>query len=266
LILHSFITLAQQGQINMDLSWKDALWVVVGAVAAKGFEFIIEHLRARGSKQLRVAGYDEVVGWGWDGIKLLNKLIELDKRVIRQGLNDEREGTAQQWGPVFMRHPESWAILIKGKNEIVGYWHFAALNDRTYARAKSGQLLDSEITLANFEPLELPGTYNLYFVLMGILPEHAARGGRLIEMFFERLKQLAESDIYFREICANAFTEDGVRLCEAFKLEKLRPHADYGTIYHRSLLPFPPALRARRKLTPLAELYEAEYDRMLRKD
>jgi len=253
----------------MDLSAKEAaFWTVVsgvlGAVAVRCFDVLAKRFSAKQANDLRIAGYDQVIGWGWDGIELLKRLIELDKRVIRQGLNDEREGTAEQWGPVFMRHPDSWAILVKAENDIVGYWHFAALNDRTFARAKNGQLLDSEITLTNFDPLELPGTYNLYFVLIGILPEHAPRSRRLIEVFFERLTKLAESGIFFREICANAFTEDGIRTCEAFRLIRLKPHHDFGTIYHRPFMPFPDDLRRLKSLARLAELYDAEYDRNLK--
>lgn len=245
-----------------------AFWAVIGAVigaiATKIVELLIEQSRRNASVQLRVVGYDEVTAWGWSGEKLLRKLIELDRRVITDGLNDDREGTAEQWGPVFMAHPDSWALLIRGEREIVGYWHFAALDERSMTRARDGLLLDSEIRLENFNRIDLPGTYNLYFVLIGIVPEHKVRSRRLIEAFFDRLTSLAENGIFFREICANAFTEEGRMMCEAFKMRRHRTHQDFGTVYLRTFMPFPEELRGMKSLAKLIALYDDEYDRSLR--
>ncbi len=132
------------------------------------------------------------------------------------------------------------------------------------ARARDGLLLDSEIRLENFRRIDLPGTYDLYFVLIGIIPEHKVRARRLIEAFFERLTILAENGVFFREICANAFTDEGRLLCESFKLRRHRDHQDFGTVYLRTFLPFPEELRGMKSLSRLIALYEEEYDRSLR--
>lgn len=219
----------------------EVLLVVFGAIAAKFAEGAFDAYRRRRSQRgtLVLARLPDVLRWGWDGEALLRRLISLDRQVIGDALTDEREGTVEQWAPVFMSHPESWVLLTKGPKQIVGYWHIAALDDHQFQRAKSGELLDSEIILDSVLPLDVPGTYNLYFVLLGVMPSCPAGGRRLIASFIEALEEFATNGIFFREVCANAFTRDGKRICEAFGMTPLGPHQDFGTVYHLPLDPWP---------------------------
>lgn len=189
---------------------------------------------------------EDVLRWGWDGSALLRRLIALDRRVLGDVLTDEREGTVAQWAPVFVAHPETWVLLTTGPKQIVGYWCFEALHDEHFRRAKAGELMDSEITLDTVAPLDVPGIYNLYFVLLGVLPECPGGGAKLIDAFFDRIEALAVRGIFFREVCANAFTKDGKRICEGFGMTLIGPHRDFGTVYSLPLHPWPKRLRHKR--------------------
>jgi hypothetical protein len=166
----------------------------------------------RSSERLSFARLDDVSRWGWTGEQLLKQLIAFDRKVVGHELTEERQGTVPQWAPVFLNHPETWALLTRGPKNIIGYWHFAALNDDEFARLKAGELQESEITLDSLESLDTPGIYNLYFTLLGSLPEYPGAGARLMYAFYHQLETLARKGIYFREICANVFTEDGRRI------------------------------------------------------
>jgi hypothetical protein len=236
------------------------LLVIVGAILGKLTEKLFEAFAKRRQRQFAtsIAGPEDVSAWKWNGVKLLTKLIELDKRLIGDSLTDSREGTAKQWASIFVHHPHSWALLVNGPKHIVGYWHFAPLRDEVFAKAKSGDLLDSEILFDTVETLDVPGHYNLYFVLIGILPEHQVGFGKLIDEFFSRIESLAERGIFFREVCANAFTRQGKRLCEGFGMEKVCDHHEFGVVYLTALAPWPHALRHKR-WENLAEMYEREF-------
>lgn len=234
--------------------------VIVGAILGKLTEKLFEAFAKRRNKQAStsIAGLEEVTSWQWDGIKLLTKLIALDRRLIGDSLTESREGTAKQWAPVFFNNPHSWALLINGPKQIVGYWHFVPLRDAIFAKAKRGELLDSEILLDTVEPLDVPGHYNLYFVLIGVLPDHHVGFGKLMDEFFSRIESFAERGVFFREICANAFTRHGKRLCEGFGMEKFCDHSEFGVVYLAALSPWPKVLKHRR-WENLEAMYEREF-------
>ncbi len=235
----------------------EVLLVVLGAVLAKLSEIGLDSFRryriARVTPSL--ARLDDVLHWGWDGPELLRNLIAFDRRIVGEVLTDEREGTVQQWAPLFTLYPESWILLTMGPKRIIGYWHFAALSDEYFQRAKTGDLLDSEITVASVQPIDVPGVYNLYFVLIAVNTECPGAGAKLIDAFFDQLEALAARGIIFREICTNAMTKDGKRLCEGFGMTPLGPNKDFGTVYSLPLHPWPPRLTFKRWLS-LAEQYK----------
>jgi len=210
---------------------------------------LLETYRERQAKCTRptFARLDEVTKWGWSGEALLKHLIAFDRNIIGETLNDEREGTVPQWTPVFMAHPETWALLTTGPKNVVGYWHFVALRDEPFRRAKAGELLDSEITIDAVEPIDKPGIYNLYVVLIGALPSCPQAGLMLIDTFLKKLQELAGRGVFFREFCANVFTNDGKRICEGLTMTPVAQNRDFGTVYlFKPFNPWPERLRHKR--------------------
>jgi hypothetical protein len=190
--------------------------------------------------RIRIASVTDVIDWGWDGNRLLEKLIELDYQTI-SGLDPDNEGHTEQWSPVFMDHPDSWRLLVDHHNDIVGYWHFVPLFENYYNQAKEGKLLDSEITSEKLCYLEMPGIYKIYFVSISIMPKYrnAMSFNLLINSFIDRLDDLAKKGIYFHEMIANAFTPQGISLCKTLEMNFICDHADYGKIYWLNLIPLP---------------------------
>lgn len=181
---------------------------------------------------LTVATIEDVVMWGWDGIRLLEALIRLDYETT-DGLTSAHEGDPTQWGPVFMNHPETWRLLTIAPQAIAGYWHCAPLFPSEYELAKTGGLLDSMITVDTVEYFELPGIYDLYFVQICMLPEyrrpHALQ--LLFDTVFEVLDGLSQESIFIREITANGYTPAGEALCKSFGMRSACRHREHGTIY-----------------------------------
>lgn len=184
------------------------------------------------STHLRIADINDIVIWGWDGTRLLEELIKLDYATI-DNLTHVHEGDPEQWGPVFMNHPETWRLLIDTTESIAGYWHIAPLFSPEYELAKTGQLLDSQITVDTLQFFELQGIYDVYFVQVCLHPKHRQlRNTKLLfESFFEVLDKLSAEGILVREVTANAFTQIGISLCRTFHMNRLCDHSNQGTIY-----------------------------------
>jgi hypothetical protein len=148
-------------------------------------------------------------------------------------MTEHEEGFPDQWAPVFMDHPDTWRLLLNEHDDIVGYWHFVPLFEEFFSSVKAGNLLDSSITSDNVPHIEIPGWYDIYFVVVAILP--AYRGAVATKLLFSSLERvletLAEQGTYIRSICANAFTPAGISLCKTLNLKFLRTHEERGEVY-----------------------------------
>jgi hypothetical protein len=169
---------------------------------------------------------------GWTTNQIMRRLEQLDYDTIA-GLDEESEGTAGEWEELAISNPDGYALLLDSRNEIVGYWHFEALPDEMFARAMSGTLEDGEITLDRVALLCAPGLLKIYFIIFAV--EKRFRGFRanrlLLEAFLQRLEDLATGGIYVSNICANAFTPEGVGLCKSLGMQYVGAHCRQGLMY-----------------------------------
>jgi len=190
---------------------------------------------------LSIASVDDVLAWGWDGRQLLDALISLDHETI-EGMTDIDEGRTEQWAPVFMDHPETWRLITDGPGSIAGYWHFVPLFEEEFARAKDGLLNDSEVTTDKVRLFELPGEYDMYVTIFCLKPRfrRPLAVTKLFDSFLDMLTLLARQGVFFREICANAYSANGVKLCRHFGMAPHKDHSSRGVIYTRRFYPFPP--------------------------
>lgn len=244
---------------------------VLGGIATKFGENLVDEIRKRKQDRslIRFADIDDIRNWKWTGVKFLKKLIELDLATMEADPNgtpidSHHEGTPDQWAPVFTCNPNTWSLVVNGKQEVLGYWHFVALNDSDFQLAKEGQLHDSSITSDSIEPIDtdgvpIPGIYNLYFVFIGTKDSFMGYGKwrlALLNDFQEELAALADQGVFFREICANAVTKKSETLCRAKGLTPGPEHASgRGRIYSASLIPWPENMK-HRLFEGIRERYE----------
>lgn len=168
------------------------------------------------------------------------------------GLDATSAGAAKQWEELAENNPDGYAFLTDSGNDIAGYWHFEALPADLYNRARDGELEDGEIALENVTLLCAPGYLDLYFIIFVV--EKRYRGLRanrlLLDAFVDRLHELGSYGISIRRICANAFTPEGVGLCNSLGMKYLQPHSRIGLIYELDVAESDWLARARpRRLT-----------------
>jgi hypothetical protein len=179
-----------------------------------------------------VGGVETVLEWGWTPLKLVDELIALDYDTLAD-LIGSHEGTAVQWVPIFMEHPQTWRILFDYPRHVIGYWHYVPLFPEDYTLALDGRLLDSSITADRVEYIELPGRYRMYFVQVCLRPRFRfPRTTRLLfASVFDVLLELAREGVFVEDVCANAYTETGRALCRTFHLERRGPHIERGVLF-----------------------------------
>ena len=181
--------------------------------------------------ELFLVDYDKILEWDWSNRKLLRHLIALDYETT-ENLNEENEGTADQWAPVFAENPNCWKLLAVRDKELVGYWCFFALQENIYQEMKSGQLPDSVITTETVRKFNAEGTYNIYFCMFCIKENYRKRGFKILfKSIRDELNKLNNKGMRINEICANAFSEEGEDLCGHLGMKFTTNHFESGKMY-----------------------------------
>lgn len=186
----------------------------------------------------RVAGA-EYVRWRYenDYLRFLDDLIRLDYETI-DGLDPLDEGTAPQWAPIFHNSSENWRVILH-RDEIVGYWLFAFLKEEHFAKARSGELRDSMITLDALDFALSPGEYLGYFVMFSLRKDH--QKSRAFDCLMKSLAgtvtELAKHDRFFKSISVHAFTKLDENICETLGMKPDGEHqSGAGGVVRRYLL------------------------------
>jgi hypothetical protein len=178
-------------------------------------------------KIIKIAKMKDVKRWGWNAETLLEKLVDLDHKLIGSELTDDAEGTAENWAPIFSKNQYSWRLAFDKPRNILGYWEMHALVPEAFEMAKRGKLVDGQLSLEMIDIL-IPGIrmhYNIYFSMIGVTPEAHDKYqnrvyGELVNSIFDVLDELSIERIFLREIVAAAWTSDGERLCHIFGMKK----------------------------------------------
>lgn len=146
---------------------------------------------------------------------LARRVLEIDFSTI-DNLTEEFSGTVEDRAPIFEKSPDSWRLLIH-EGEIVGYWQLYCLQSEYFEKMRAGEMKDGEIVSHMIEPLAFRGHYQAYFNIIAT-KEGRHRGAEpvvlLLESVMECLWTLAQTGIFFSDVCADAFTDDGRRVCD----------------------------------------------------
>ena len=185
---------------------------------------------------------------------LLDRLIYLDYANMK-GITKEEEGTHDNWVPVFKKSPYSSRYLVDGNLNILGYWHFVALKEKLFKKAKKGLMLDYEISTDNVYALNRKGRYNMYFVETVTHPDitNTDAAAMLDESFYDSVYDFARSGIFFTERLTNAITPDAVKRAIGFGMKFVAKNIYRGSIYSAKMTDF--LLRNASRRTDLFRLY-----------
>ncbi|MGD9728937.1 MAG: hypothetical protein AB7V39_21500 [Nitrospiraceae bacterium] len=161
----------------------------------------------------------------------------LTDHLLIEALTDDDEAPPEILANAYIEYPDTWRLIVDHSDNIIGYWRFVPLTPYWYERARSGLLLDRELSVETMRYLGIPGTYDIHVPIMGILPEYRnAKGNRLLlESFMNVLTDLAEANIFIGRVCATAFTVTGEKLCVELGMRRLGHHTRRGEVFEESM-------------------------------
>lgn len=180
----------------------------------------------------RIVDMDELINMGWSIKDMLNANIGLDFETIEYE-KEEHNGSFEQWFEIYKKNADCIRWLLDSDDNVIGYWHFEPLFDEMFSKAKKGELLETEVTFSKI-PQMLANTYNIYFIGICLKEEHRRKRktfGKLLYSIVDVFENLAKDNIFINEICALAYTDSGVRLCESIGLKYTTDHIEHGKIY-----------------------------------
>ena len=174
--------------------------------------------------RLSVAGWREVVGWGWSTEDLLEHLVALDGEAYGRPLSVEeaREAVAH-WAPLYAQIPECWRVICSEPRHVVANWTFFPLVPDAYAAYRAGELLETAIVLEQLDLPVVPGLYRAVCIDFVIRPSWTTAGVRMLlfRSLFRALAELARLGIFFGEVAAHAQTAAGKGLCRGLGMTRL---------------------------------------------
>ncbi|EET89905.1 MAG: hypothetical protein LVQ97_04610 [Candidatus Micrarchaeales archaeon] len=209
---------------------------------------------------LAVIPYHPFLSGKYSYESLLDRLIYLDYADMK-GITKEEEGTRENWVPVFKKSPYSSRYLVDGNLNILGYWHFVALKEKMFRKAKKGLMLDQEITANNVYSLEKRGRYMMYFVETVTHPDirNTDAVAMLDESFYDAVYDFARSGVFFTERITNAVTPGAVKRATGFGMRFVTKNIYRGSIYSMGMTDF--LLRNASRRMDLFRLYLKEMGR-----
>ncbi|QRF74067.1 hypothetical protein Micr_00595 [Candidatus Micrarchaeum sp.] len=188
---------------------------------------------------------------------LLKRLIYLDYADMK-GITKEEEGTQENWVPVFEKSPYSSRYLVDANLNILGYWHFVALEEELFKKARKGLMVDNEITADKIYSLERKGRYKMYFVETVTHPDitDTDAAAMLDESFYDAVYDFARSGVFFTERITNAITQVAVKRATDFGMKFVAKNIYRGSVYSIKMTDF--LLRNASRRIDLFRLYSNE--------
>lgn len=180
---------------------------------------------------IRAVHIDELLKMGWSVEKYIIECFKMWDSVFEECVPDEHRGTIDQWVKIVKHSPDTQRAILNKNNEFIGSWSIKPLFDDVYLKAKAGDFVTGDFTV-NVIPVMLPGNYNIY---VGVCLKEDYRNTfavqRLIFSIVSVIEELALNGIFINEICAWAYTNDGISLCKTIGLKYLLDHKEHGEIY-----------------------------------
>ena len=188
-------------------------------------------------------------------------MYEIDKLVLREDLIAPPEITYNWYKHNIYTHI---AIRECATKKIIGYFAILPVTDELFEKIKLGDFKDNDLSTEKIRQYNMPDFYKLYIAAIGINPEYQNTSalGKLLYAAINMMYNLALTrEVYITDIITEASTPQGARLCEIFKLQKLKDTSLNTALYTTSLLP--PALRLHNLFGKrLIEFYKTKYNEL----
>ena len=128
----------------------------------------------------------------------------------------------------------------KDSGKLIGFFTSLPINDKLYAKIRSGNFDDTTISVSDICRYDIPGFYKLYLCSFCIHPAYNTTSAFKIiySNFIDFLLNLAsEREIFISNIIADGVTPNGANLCESIGMTKVTKSIHDSDVYEAQLIP-----------------------------
>lgn len=187
-----------------------------------------------GPKLLRIS---EIGIIGLDYSALTMKEIEIDYLCIlsdRYEMNDEIEGTFDDWKQSAKEYEEDTSVILVKNDEVIGYCDMYPVMESAYEELIAGTVIirDSMIDL-----FCMGGTFDVYIAMIGIVPEEATQANYLtiIDWIFNHLDEWDENDVHVNRVGVSVYSDILEKFIKRFGFEYKSLNPAKGKVYETTI-------------------------------
>lgn len=182
----------------------------------------------------RVLSGSELELEGWDARRRVIETIEIDYLTLESSqyectINEEIEGTAEDWLDYASAYPDTCSFLLLG-DKLIGYSQVELLYKENYNEVLSGETM---ITASMEEFYGFGGEFYCYIVIMPILREHENMKNYLLlfDDLFRKVVRFCVDGGEILEYAISSYTPLLDKALEQLGFEYLRKNPAGGKIY-----------------------------------
>lgn len=190
--------------------------------------------RIAGPELVRIADIGKI---GMDYQALTMKEIEIDYLCIPSDgyeMNDEIEGTFDDWKQSAKEYENDTSILLVKNDEVIGYCDMYPVTKEAYKELVSGTVIirDSMIDLFCFG-----GTFDVYIAMVGIVPEEATQSNYLMifDWIFKHLDEWDENDVHVDHVGISVYSDMLEKFIKRFGFEYKGLNPAKGRVYETTV-------------------------------
>lgn len=181
----------------------------------------------------------------------------LDKMVYSADLRVEPQD-CEKW---FKVNPDIYVMIRDiSKRMIIGYINVAPVTDECYDMFKSGAFVDTGLTSEMILSYDMPFPYSVYFTSIVIHPDYQNSEVfmKLFSAIVDKFIWLGRHEVYVKRMIADAVSENGIKFCKLFGMNKIKNSNHNSSLYEVSMIP--PKFRIISKKTKeLFDYYQQKY-------
>ncbi len=155
--------------------------------------------------------------------------IELAEQTMG-ALPEDLAANQDVFQPIYETYRDHWTAVMSG-GEMVAKWTMVFLLPEDEALFRTGDLVESELSVDRVRQPILPGTYYGYSPALIVRPGHESAAMLLIASFVRFLESLARRDVILHGIGTISCTPGGAQICRDLGMTRIGDHAlgpDFG--------------------------------------
>ncbi|MEG3149239.1 hypothetical protein U1769_05020 [Sphingomonas sp. ZT3P38] len=180
---------------------------------------------------VRVASFAALLRSGFSADEVIEGIEKVFEALVPMPdtLPGNDVGNSDKWEALIREFPYCVFLLLDGRR-ICGYWMVLPVTTDLYSAGIDGRNINKSISVLDTEEIDTPGTYQLYFVDLFILPEYRGANTVMLRSFVAFLLGLSRNGIFVRRIFANISSSPAQKTCAKIGFRFVKDHCEHLSV------------------------------------